>query len=141
MAEFGLAMKAADLAVTPGILMASTLEQARALWQRRAQVATGPMYAVNAANPAAHIPTGRITWNLTAWNNKGKIEIHFTCPRNTMLNVNYENPHGKKRHNQLWNGDYARGTITLYRKEKGQYEKVDDFDGEMGGCEYGEYDQ
>jgi len=31
--------------------------------------------------------------------------------------------------------------VTLYRKTGGQYVKVDDFMGEMGGCEYGEYDQ
>lgn len=83
----------------------------------------------------------KVEWNLTAWNNTGKIEIHFSCPRETMLNVNYENPDGLKRHNQLWNGGYAKGTVTLYDKVDGKYVKVDDFDGEMGGCEYGEYDQ
>lgn len=83
----------------------------------------------------------KVEWNITAWNNKGKIEIHFSCPRETMLNVNYENPDGLKRHNQLWNGGFAHGSVTLYCKVKGEYVKVDDFDGELGGCEYGEYDQ
>lgn len=83
----------------------------------------------------------KVEWNLTAWNNKGKIDIHFSCPRNTMLNVNYENPDGVKRHNQLWNGGFASGSVTLYKKVKGEYVKVDDFDGELGGCEYGEYDK
>jgi hypothetical protein len=83
----------------------------------------------------------KVEWNLTAWNNKGKIEIHFKCPRNTMLNVNYENPDGLKRHNKLWNGGFASGSVTLYKKVKGEYVKVDDFDGELGGCEYGEYDK
>lgn len=82
-----------------------------------------------------------VGWNLTAWNNKGKIEIHFKCPRETMLNVNYENPDGLKRHNSLWNGGYAAGSVTLWRKVGGEYVKVDDFDGDLGGCEYGEYDQ
>ena len=83
----------------------------------------------------------KVEWNITAWNNKGKIEIHFSCPRDTMLNVNYENPDGLKRHNQLWNGGYASGSVTLYRKIDGEYRKVGDFDGELGGCEYGEYDR
>ncbi|HWQ45267.1 MAG TPA: tocopherol cyclase family protein [Longilinea sp.] len=82
-----------------------------------------------------------VQWNITAWNNKGKIEIHFACPRETMINVNYENPDGLKRHNQLWNGGYAAGTVTLYRKVKGKYEPIDTFVGELGGCEYGEYDK
>ena len=80
-----------------------------------------------------------VGWNLTAWNNKGKIEIHFKCPRKTMLNVNYENPDGLKKHNQLWNGGFASGSVTLWRKVRGEYVKVGDYDGELGGCEYGEY--
>ena len=57
-----------------------------------------------------------------------------------MLNVNYENPDGKKRHNSLWNGGYAAGTIRLWEKQEGAWVEVDTLDGEYGGCEYGEYD-
>ncbi len=80
-----------------------------------------------------------VGWNLTAWNKTGKIEIHFKCPRKHMLNVNYENPDGDKRHNELWNGGHASGSVTLWKKVDGKYIKIDDFDGELGGCEYGEY--
>lgn len=80
----------------------------------------------------------KVEWNITAWNTKGKIEIHFACPRETMLNVHYENPDGRKRHNQLWNGGFAAGTVTLYRRINGQYVSLDTLDGELGGCEYGE---
>jgi hypothetical protein len=40
-----------------------------------------------------------------------------------MLNVNYENPDGVKRHNQLWNGGFASGSVTLYKKIKGSTSK------------------
>jgi hypothetical protein len=78
-------------------------------------------------------------WNLTAWNRKEKIEIDFTCPRDHMMLFNYENPDGQKKHNQLWNGHFASGTVKLYRKSGGGFELIDTFDGEMGGCEFGEY--
>ena len=39
------------------------------------------------------------------------------------------------------NGGYAAGSVTLWKKENGEYVKLGDFDGEMGGCEYGEYDK
>jgi len=70
-----------------------------------------------------------------------RIEIRFSCPRADMLNVNYENPDGEKRHNSLWNGGHASGTVRLWRKEGGAWAEVDTFDGELGGCEYGEYDR
>jgi len=83
----------------------------------------------------------RVEWNIDAWDGKSKIEIRFACPRPTMLNVNYENPDGEKRHNSLWNGGYAAGTIRLLEKNGGDWKEIDTFDGELGGCEYGEYDR
>lgn len=83
----------------------------------------------------------KVEWNIEAWTPREKIEIHFSCPRNTMLNVNYENPDGEKRHNSLWNGGYAAGNLTLYRRSGPGWEGIDTFDGELGGCEYGEYDR
>ena len=59
MIAFGQALKAQP--VSSGIITASTLEQARALWERSAQVGRERFFAVNAANPAAHIPTGLLT--------------------------------------------------------------------------------
>ena len=76
-------------------------------------------------------------WDITAWNKKAKIEISFTCPRDHMMLFNYENPDGEKKHNNLWNGHHAAGTVKLYRKAGDDYELIDEFEGEMGGCEYG----
>ncbi len=78
-------------------------------------------------------------WDITAWNKNAKIEISFSCPRDYMQLFNYENPDGEKKHNQLWNGHHASGTVKLYRKSGGAYELIDTFDGRMGGCEFGEY--
>ncbi|MDP2792308.1 MAG: tocopherol cyclase family protein [Rectinemataceae bacterium] len=83
----------------------------------------------------------KVEWNIDAWTRKAKIEIRFSCPRSTMLNVNYENPDGDKRHNALWNGGFASGYVKLSRKTTSGWEEIDTFDGELGGCEYGEYDR
>jgi tocopherol cyclase len=56
-----------------------------------------------------------------------------------MLLVNYESPNGDKNHNKLWNGGHAEGTVKLYRKEKRKFILIDELDGCLGGCEYGEY--
>jgi tocopherol cyclase len=82
----------------------------------------------------------RVEWNIEAWNRRERIEIHFACPRDAMLAVNYENPDGRKRHNCLLNGGHAAGTVTLWRKVRGRWEHAGSFDGEFGGCEYGEHD-
>lgn len=82
----------------------------------------------------------QVAWDISAQTKQARIEIHFSCPRSTMLRVNYENPDGEKRHNNLWNGGYASGSVTLYQYKNGQYQLVDIFDGELGGCEYGEQD-
>jgi hypothetical protein len=81
----------------------------------------------------------KVEWNIEAWNRKEKVEIRFSCPRSTMLNVNYENPDGEKRHNALWNGGYASGRLVLFRRAGKGWEEVESFSGELGGCEYGEY--
>jgi hypothetical protein len=57
---FGTTMQAHTAAVASGIITGTTLEQARSLWQRRAEVRGDTMAAVNAPNPAAHIQEGRI---------------------------------------------------------------------------------
>jgi hypothetical protein len=58
-----------------------------------------------------------------------------------MLAVDYENPCGEKRHNSLWNGGHAAGRVQVYRRTGSDWQEVDTFDGELGGCEYGEYDE
>lgn len=81
-----------------------------------------------------------IVWEVRSEDKHSKLEIDFTCKKDTMLHVNYENPKGEKKHNKLWNGGYAIGTVKLYQKEKNECILVDTFKGSLGGCEYGEYD-
>lgn len=56
-----------------------------------------------------------------------------------MLLVNYESPKGEKNHNKLWNGGHAEGTIKLFKKKNNELILVDELEGSLGGCEYGEY--
>lgn len=79
------------------------------------------------------------TWDIVGWNTQAKIEIHFTCSTDGMLRLNYENPDGQKNHHHLWNGGYASGIVKLYRRTSKDFELIDTFDGELGGCEYGVY--
>lgn len=78
-------------------------------------------------------------WDITARNQRAKIEIHFSCPRSHMMLFNYENPRGEKKHTQLWNGGHASGWVNLYYRKGTDYEFVGRFDGKFGGCEYGEH--
>lgn len=52
---FGLAMRGRESVVSTGIISGSTMEAARALWQRAGEVRGDRVYAANAANPAGHI--------------------------------------------------------------------------------------
>ena len=60
MSEYGLALKAHEAFPATGIISGTSLQEARALWQRSGRAGGDLSYAVNAANPAAHIYTGRI---------------------------------------------------------------------------------
>jgi hypothetical protein len=60
MIEFGQTMKEQPTAVSSGIITASTLERARDLWERRAQVRGQRFFAANAPNPSALINQGQI---------------------------------------------------------------------------------
>jgi len=78
-------------------------------------------------------------WNITSENSDCKIEINFRCTKAYLLHVNYENPDGYKHHNRLWNGGHAEGTLKFFRKEQGAFRLIDELEGSLGGCEYGEY--
>ncbi|MCK5233382.1 MAG: hypothetical protein KAJ91_01055 [Candidatus Aenigmarchaeota archaeon] len=78
-------------------------------------------------------------WDISASNLKNKINMRFRCDKKKMLFIGYMNPKGEKNHTKLWNGGHAEGTITLYERSIGGWAKIGDFEGEMGGCEYGEY--
>ena len=80
-----------------------------------------------------------VGWDVEAWDTNMRIEIHFTCPRKAMLMLNYENPAGVKRHQSLWNGGLAAGIVQLYRRQGMAWDEVGTFEGELGGCEYGEH--
>ena len=60
MARAGQELLAAGNFTSLGLVTASTLPGARALWERRAHAGVGPMYAVNARYPTASMFEGRI---------------------------------------------------------------------------------
>jgi hypothetical protein len=60
MLELGLALQRQNLMTAPGIITASSLEGARALWLRRSLAGGESVYAANAPNPAAHLPQGEL---------------------------------------------------------------------------------
>ena len=78
-------------------------------------------------------------WNVISENRKYKIDVQFKCEKSKLLLINYENPDGEKNHNKLWNGGHAEGVLILYKKEAGEFRLVDELEGSLGGCEYGEY--
>lgn len=78
-------------------------------------------------------------WNIISENRKHRIEVNFKCDKSKLLLVNYENPDGEKNHNKLWNGGHAEGTLKFYKKKLGKFQLVDELEGSLGGCEYGEY--
>lgn len=80
-----------------------------------------------------------IYWDVVSENKKYLIDIKFKCEKSKMLLVNYENPLGYKKHNKLWNGGHAEGLLKIYRKTGGKTVLIDELEGKMGGCEYGEY--
>lgn len=79
-------------------------------------------------------------WDVISDNAKHKIEVHFKCEKSEMLLVNYESPQGEKKHNKLWNGGHATGTLKFFKKENQEYALIDELEGCLGGCEYGEYE-
>lgn len=79
-----------------------------------------------------------ICWQVDVSNFRHRLVLDFSCPREGMLWVNYENPLGIKAHKRLWNGGFAAGTLKLY--VKGQDKPLVQLRGEYGGCEYGHSD-
>ena len=80
-----------------------------------------------------------IYWNVISENRKHRIEVDFKCEKKNMLHINYENPKGNKNFDKLWNGGYAEGTLKFYKKGASGFQLVDELEGSLGGCEYGEY--
>lgn len=78
-----------------------------------------------------------IFWEIDLSNRRHRLLVKFCCPKEKMLKINYENPAGRKNHNNLWNGGHASGTLELSDKKSG--EKICSLIGTLGGCEYGAY--
>ncbi len=76
-------------------------------------------------------------WDVAAENRKYKINLNLKCKLNEMLEINYEAPNGKKRHNHLLNGGNGFGTLQIYDKNN---ILIDNLEFYNTGCEYGEYD-
>lgn len=80
-----------------------------------------------------------VRWQVRVENRDSRLEADFSCPKETMLRIDYENPKGFRDHKELWNGGWASGTLTLYRKTGSGWEAVETLTGKNGGCEYGAY--
>jgi len=76
-----------------------------------------------------------IRWRITARTFSHRIEIDFSCPKDEMLFMNYENPDGVKNHHSLWNGGTAEGSVRLFERDR----LIGEFLGTRGGGEYGIY--
>jgi len=77
-----------------------------------------------------------IYWDVYVENRTHTLWVNFKCDKDSMIKVNYVNPHGVKNHNNLWNGGYANGNLELTEK-KNNLKIV--LKGSLGGCEYGRY--
>lgn len=81
-----------------------------------------------------------IIWHVRQETTTAVMETEIHCKKKDMLWVNYEAPDGSKRHNKLWNGGNATGTVRLFEKRQGKLCLIDEVHAEHIGCEYGEYD-
>ena len=85
------------------------------------------------------IKDGVIHWYVTQTNRRYKMETHVECVIADMLFINYEDPEGKKRFTDLYNGGNGKGHVILSKKAKGGYDVIDEIDAGHIGCEYGEF--
>lgn len=78
------------------------------------------------------------TWNITAKQQDIKLKLTLNCPKTEMLKIRYESPDGQMRHQQLWNGGTAMGTLEIYDRRQPDT-LIDRISIKHAGCEYGEY--
>lgn len=82
-----------------------------------------------------------LIWKVKQGNLKAIMLTEMHCKKEDMIFINYEAPNGEKKHDCLWNGGNATGTIKLYRR-KGIYCKlIDDISVRNGGCEFGVFEE
>ena len=84
--------------------------------------------------------SSEIVWDVTQKTFRYKLVTHVVCPKDEMLNINYESPDGEKRHKRLWNGGTGIGVLKLYRRSGAKYVLIDRIYAKNVGCEFGEYD-
>ncbi len=82
-----------------------------------------------------------VMWYVKQQTRHYMIEVDISCQKCDMLLVNYEDPLGKKQHNQLYNGGNGVGKVSLYRKQGKHIELIDRVIAKHIGCEYGEFDK
>ena len=79
-----------------------------------------------------------ITWHVEQIASGYKLVSDITCDRKDMLLVQYEEPDGTHRHNNLYNGGTGKGILKLYKKVKKEWVLQDTLIAGHIGCEYGE---
>ena len=87
------------------------------------------------------VEDGYMKWHVIQSTKKYIMETEIQCDVSEMLLVNYEDPNGDKRHNNLYNGGTGTGNIKLYLKKGKEKILIDDISATHIGCEYGEFDQ
>ena len=84
---------------------------------------------------------GYMHWHVKQETKKFIMETDISCNLLDMLLVNYEDPNGDKKHNNLYNGGTGFGRILLYKKQGKNKVLIDDLSCDRVGCEYGEFDK
>ncbi len=80
-----------------------------------------------------------VVWHVEQENNHSLMRTEMHCKKSDMLWVNYEDPDGNKRFEQLWNGGNGYGSVQLYEKKGKTLILIDDITVGHAGCEYGEF--
>lgn len=83
----------------------------------------------------------KIYWHVVQEASGYKLETEISCKLKDMLLVEYEEPDGRHRHNNLYNGGTGTGTLKFYQRKKKEWVLIDTLKASHIGCEYGEFDK
>lgn len=78
----------------------------------------------------------RYIWHIIAKNKTAIIKISGSCLKSQMMNMNYENPDGRRSKLPLWIGSAGVGTIKIYRRTPQGRELLDTLTINNALCEY-----
>lgn len=67
----------------------------------------------------------RFVWHVLAQNRDMVVKLSGSCTKKEMLDLQYEDPSGRKEKQPLWAGAGGIGTLQLYRKTHGGRESID----------------